>query len=513
MKVTIRPLIEEDAYTSVKWRNDPEVFKYTGNTYKHEIKIENELEWIRKVMANPHDYRCAILADGLYVGNIYLTDIHDGTAHYHIFIGDKNYWGKGIAKQASLLILDYGFRVLKLKEIQLRVRKENVSAYNLYLKLGFKEVKQEGEWTSMIILAKNVERNEPNFWVDVRCFTFNQSDYITDAMNGFCIQQTDFPYVCLIVDDASTDGEQELIRKYIKENFDLSEGSEAYREETEYAHIVYARHKSNQNCYFVVLFLKENHYSNPALAGEKMKYLGKWRDYCKYEAICEGDDYWIDPLKLQKQIDFLENHPDYGAVYTDFDGYMQETGEKVDMHIVPQNGWQFETMLHDKLNIWTLTTCFRKELLKHQPSLSPVKYFTGDRLLFLTITSRTKVYCLNEKTAVYRILKNSASHFTDPLKGIEFQYKCMNTHVHFLTPSVSKETTSWVHNRNLSTTLNYALAYDKPEILKDIVCSLSEIKRLRYLLIYLLWKFVSLNKLTFTMARLLVHRKSTLHMT
>ena len=67
MNVTIRPLVEEDAYTSVKWRNDSEVFKFTGNTYKHEIKIENELEWIRKVMANPADYRCAILADDVYV--------------------------------------------------------------------------------------------------------------------------------------------------------------------------------------------------------------------------------------------------------------------------------------------------------------------------------------------------------------------------------------------------------------------------------------------------------------
>ena len=86
MKVTIRPLVESDAYTSVKWRNDSEVFKYTGNTYKNEIKIENELEWIRKVTASPNDYRCAILADDVYVGNIYLTDIDGTSAHYHIFI-------------------------------------------------------------------------------------------------------------------------------------------------------------------------------------------------------------------------------------------------------------------------------------------------------------------------------------------------------------------------------------------------------------------------------------------
>lgn len=151
MKVTIRPLVEEDAYTSVKWRNDPEVFKYTGNIYKNEIKIENELEWIRKVTNNPSDYRCAILAEGVYVGNIYLTGIKDGKADYHIFIGDKSYWGKGVAKQASLLILDYAFHVLKLNEVNLRVRKVNTSAYNLYHKLGFKEQIAEGDWTVMTL--------------------------------------------------------------------------------------------------------------------------------------------------------------------------------------------------------------------------------------------------------------------------------------------------------------------------------------------------------------------------
>ena len=149
MKVIIRPLIEEDAYTSVKWRNDPDVFLYTGNTYKHEIKIENELEWIRKVTTNPNDYRCAIIADGVYVGNIYLTDIDETSAHYHIFIGNKEYWGRGVAKQASLLILDYAFNTLKLQSVLLRVRKENVSAYMLYKKLGFLEIDVDAFWISM----------------------------------------------------------------------------------------------------------------------------------------------------------------------------------------------------------------------------------------------------------------------------------------------------------------------------------------------------------------------------
>lgn len=149
MQVKIRPLQEQDAYTSVRWRNDPEVFKFTGNTYDHEITIDSELAWIRKVMVNYNDYRCAILVDGVYVGNIYLTDINEVSAHYHIFIGNKNYWGKGVAVKASQLILDYAFNELRINTVRLRVRKENTSAVKLYRKLGFKDVGTEDKWIVM----------------------------------------------------------------------------------------------------------------------------------------------------------------------------------------------------------------------------------------------------------------------------------------------------------------------------------------------------------------------------
>lgn len=156
MNVNIRLLKEEDAYTSVKWRNDPDVFKYTGNTYQNEITIESELNWIRKVITKDDEYRCAIVADGTYVGNIYLTNIGKDSAKYHIFIGDKNFWGKGVAYKASLLILEHGFENLRLKSITLRVNKENISAYHLYKKLGFAEIKSDDSWIDMEVLNKPV---------------------------------------------------------------------------------------------------------------------------------------------------------------------------------------------------------------------------------------------------------------------------------------------------------------------------------------------------------------------
>jgi len=149
MEVKIRPLVEADAYTSVKWRNDPEVFKYTGNTYNHEISIESELSWIRHAIMNHNEYRCAIIADGVYVGNIYLTDITSVDAEYHIFIGDKTYWNKGVAFKASLLIIDYAFSALSLQAINLTVRPQNTPAVNLYKRLGFNTISEDTEFIYM----------------------------------------------------------------------------------------------------------------------------------------------------------------------------------------------------------------------------------------------------------------------------------------------------------------------------------------------------------------------------
>ena len=162
----------------------------------------------------------------------------------------------------------------------------------------------------------------------VSCMTYNQVSYIEDAMNGFVMQQTDFPFVCTIVDDASNDGEQNVIKKYIQEHFDLQDSFVAYEKDVDYGHVTFAQHKSNKNCYFAVIYLKENHYSQKK---SKLPYLTEWMD-TKYIALCEGDDYWTDPLKLQKQVDILEEHQDCSFCGTGFVVY--KNGEKdVDMTI------------------------------------------------------------------------------------------------------------------------------------------------------------------------------------
>lgn len=151
MDVYIRKLELEDAYVSYKWRNDSEVFKYTGTVYDHEVTLETELKWIDRVINNNDEYRCAIVADGIYVGNIYLTNIGNESAEYHIFIGEKSYWGKGVAKKASIEIIRYGFEYLNLKKIVLEVRPQNCAAMLLYEKLGFAMIEENSAFIAMEI--------------------------------------------------------------------------------------------------------------------------------------------------------------------------------------------------------------------------------------------------------------------------------------------------------------------------------------------------------------------------
>lgn len=148
---------------------------------------------------------------------------------------------------------------------------------------------------------------EFQYMVCVRCFTYNHRSYIVDALNGFCAQRTTAPFVCTIVDDASTDGEQEVIQNYLLEHFDLSNPKEVRIEDTEDYVLMFARHKINIHCFFAVLFLKYNHYT---IKKSKFPYISQWLDNSKYTSICEGDDYWVFPDKLQLQVDFLDTNPE-----------------------------------------------------------------------------------------------------------------------------------------------------------------------------------------------------------
>lgn len=137
--VYIRPLVLEDAQTSYKWRNDADIWKYTGFQPDRFISPEIEEQWLKSKLIKNNEKRFAIcLADNdQYIGNIQLLNIDGEKACYHIFIGVKDFWGKGISQSATRLILSYAFLELNLNVVLLEVNPLNIPALIVYKKMGF----------------------------------------------------------------------------------------------------------------------------------------------------------------------------------------------------------------------------------------------------------------------------------------------------------------------------------------------------------------------------------------
>ena len=142
----------------------------------------------------------------------------------------------------------------------------------------------------------------------VRCMTYNHEKYIEDALNGFIIQKTDFPFTVAIVDDASTDNNVTVIKEFISKNFNRTKNY--IEEDKEYGKVIQSQATNNPNCHFYVILLNKNHYSDPNKRALRHFYYRFIEDQAKYIAMCEGDDYWTDPYKLQKQVDYMESHPE-----------------------------------------------------------------------------------------------------------------------------------------------------------------------------------------------------------
>lgn len=238
-----------------------------------------------------------------------------------------------------------------------------------------------------------------DFSVVIRCMTYNHVHFIRDALNGFCMQQTSFPFIAIVCDDASRDGEPEVIRNYIKEHFVTKVGEEYQTWETDEALFIFSHHQQNPNCYFLVTLLKTNYYSQRK---SKEQLWQTWVNSAKYIALCEGDDYWIDSSKLQKQVDFLECHQD--CVLCGTNGL-----------IVYQDGLRrpsyfnkfFHTVLlkpEDIIGKWIFPTAslmYRREVTEDYPEWTKHIY-SGDQTLMLIALSKGNIYAIEGLTCVYR---------------------------------------------------------------------------------------------------------------
>ena len=248
------------------------------------------------------------------------------------------------------------------------------------------------------------------YTVAIECMTYNHSNYIIDALNGFVMQQTDFPYVAIVVDDASTDNEPEVILSFFEKEFDFTNST---REETDdYIRIV-AKHKTNLHCIFVVIFLKYNHY----LKKSKSPYFKEWEDNAKYVAFCEGDDYWTDPLKLQKQVEILEANPSLIAVVTN-SAIVDKDGIQIQpcfTAVVPGNvegQYNLRDYVHHHHSYPTASIVFRNIHNKKYDKMiaATSNPYYSDWIQWFILHIFGDFYYLNDVTTAYRINPNSVTH-------------------------------------------------------------------------------------------------------
>ena len=175
--------------------------------------------------------------------------------------------------------------------------------------------------------------------LSVGILTYNQEAYIRQCLDSVLMQKVDFDYEIVVGDDASTDGTQNILRDYEK-------------------------HYPGR---FVLLLGEKNE-------GISMNYK-KVLTACRgeYVALCEGDDYWTDVTKLQKQVDFLGNHPDYGFVgaYSTLlfpDGTMKEEPYNYFQTPIHEGEWELYGDLFEYAKYGpvtrTVSLCFRRELIE-----------------------------------------------------------------------------------------------------------------------------------------------------
>ncbi len=138
-KCYLSPMDENDAEKFTEWLNDLEMTQYLVNLHTRVITMETEKEILKKI-ANEHNYSIIDISSNELIGSCSFLkmDNLNQSAVVGIFIGNKNYWNKGYGRDALSLLMDYGFKVLNLHTISLRVASFNERAIKCYEKIGFK---------------------------------------------------------------------------------------------------------------------------------------------------------------------------------------------------------------------------------------------------------------------------------------------------------------------------------------------------------------------------------------
>ena len=217
--------------------------------------------------------------------------------------------------------------------------------------------------------------------------TYNHEKYIARALDSILMQKTEYLYEVLVGEDCSTDGTRVILKEY----------EEKYPGR------------------FQMFYREHNMYKEKIRNGEDLKR----RCRGKYLIALEGDDFWTDEDKLQKQIEFLETHPEYLAVAHNcvvVDEYSQPNGEKYaeckdEEYTVRHLACE---ILPGQLTTIMYRNFYREDIL--DASLCKSDYVPGDRCIFFTLVTCGKVYCMQEIMSAYRHITTNGTSYSATTK-------------------------------------------------------------------------------------------------
>lgn len=213
--------------------------------------------------------------------------------------------------------------------------------------------------------------------VSVYCLTYNHEKYIRDALEGFVKQRTNFKYEVFVHDDASTDHTAEIIAEYAAKYPDIIKP----------------------------IYQKENQYSKGKGITKKFIYP---KLTGKYFATCEGDDYWCDENKLQRQFDFLETHPDYSAcVHNTLEKDCRTGKEWPRYDTEADHDLTFEEVIKcGGATFHTSSMFYRREFFEVPDELRSTHFSDYPRAVYFRLSG--KIYRFKEIMSVYRYLSEGS---------------------------------------------------------------------------------------------------------
>lgn len=310
---------------------------------------------------------------------------------------------EGRGQKVGGKLLDYSISLALekgMEKIGLEVGKTNSPALILYASRGF-SVASEGIET--VFMEKEICISDKEHIIDslsplvsIIMVTYNHGQFISDAIEGCLMQKTDFSVELIIADDASSDENQQIIKQYAEKNPEIIRP----------------------------ILRPRNIGANPNWFDAFSRSKGR------YIAICEGDDYWTDPLKLQKQVDLLEADKSIGMVCTGYSRFYQLSGI-LKRHCFDTEKYRDEVRFRDYIldmsTIGTATVMIRKDIVKNFLTELPQEvrdtFIGSDTPLWLFTGVHSKIAVIPDDTAVYRFLENSACHFSDPEDHYKFVLK------------------------------------------------------------------------------------------